>query len=150
MEMREGAAEAGPPVYLGEQRGDSHIRHHRVEPIGKSFGFVRRRRLERRDFQFLALDANVLQLIRRRVRGDFGKPSLQERLAFREIRSRGRRRRDRQRPGFAHGGEQRRRDQLLFNGAPLPAAFDPDVAGAQPIAQSQQCRRFPDAAVQLA
>ena len=41
------------------------------------------------------------------------------------------------------------RDQLVFDGAPLPAALDPDVAGAQPVAQSQQCRRLPDSALEL-
>src|SRR3954447_18869649 len=42
---------------------------------------------------------------------------------------RGRRHRDGQWPGLAHGGEQGGRDQLILDGAPLPAALDPDVAG---------------------
>jgi hypothetical protein len=31
----------------------------------------------------------------------------------------------------------------MVDGAPLPAALDPDVAGAQPLSQCQQGRRLP-------
>ena len=41
-------------------------------------------------------------------------------------------------PACAHGGEQGGRDELILDGAPLPAALDPDVAGAQPVAQREQ------------
>jgi hypothetical protein len=149
MKMGEAGAEPGPAVHFGQQRGDAHIRQHRVEPIRQFFGLLRRRRLERRDLQLPALDADVLQFVRRGLRGDFGEPPRQKRLPFGQV-CRGRRwRHDRQRPGFAHRGEQWRRDQLVFHSAPLPAAFDPDVAGAQPVAQRQQRRCFPGAAFQL-
>jgi hypothetical protein len=36
--------------------------------------------------------------------------------------------------------------ELVLDGAPLPAALDPDVAGTQPVAQGEQRGRFPDPA----
>jgi hypothetical protein len=74
MEVGEGCAKPSPAIHFGQQRGDTHVGQHRVEPIGEIFSFLRRRRLQRRDFQLLALDADVLELVRRCPRGDFGKP----------------------------------------------------------------------------
>ena len=37
------------------------------------------------------------------------------------------------------------RDELVLDGPPLPAALDPDVAGAQPVAQREQGRDLPGA-----
>ncbi len=48
---------------------------------------------------------------------------------------------------LAHGGEQGRRQQLVFDRTPLPAAFDPDVAGPQPVTQREEGGGLPGAAM---
>jgi hypothetical protein len=139
-----GAAETGPAIHLGEQAGDAKVGHHPVQPIGEGLGLFGRRRLKRRDLQFVAFDLHVVQPVGGRFSGDLGEAPLQQRAPLGEVLLGGCRRRDGEWSGLAQSGEQSGRDQLILDGAPLVAALDPDVAGAQPVAQREQGGSFPN------
>ena len=147
MQVREGAAETGPAIHLGEQAGDAKVRHHPIQPVGQGLRLLRCHRLERRDFQLIAFDSDVFEPVCRGFGRHLGEAPFQQSAALGKILFGGCRRRDGQRSGLAHRGEQGGRNQLVFDGAPLPAALDPDVAGAQPVSQCQQGRRLPGSAL---
>jgi len=147
MQVREGAAETGPAIHLGEQAGDAKVRHHPIQPVGQGLRLLRCHRLERRDFQLIAFDSDVFEPVCRGFGRHLGEAPFQQSAALGKILFGGCRRRDGQRSGLAHRGEQGGRNQLVFDGAPLPAAHDPDVAGAQPVSQCQQGRRLPGSAL---
>jgi hypothetical protein len=91
----------------------------------------------------IAFDSDVFEPVCRGFGRHLGEAPFQQSAALGKILFGGCRRRDGQRSGLAHRGEQGGRNQLVFDGAPLPAALDPDVAGAQPVSQCQQGRRLP-------
>jgi len=144
MQVGKGAGETGPAIDFSEQTGDAKARHQSVEAIGEGFGRLRGRRFERRDLQLITFDPDVFQLVGRGFGVDFGEAPLQPGASLGEILFGHCRRRNGKRSGLAHRCEQRGGDKLVFDGAPLPAAFDPDVASAQPITQRQQGGRFPN------
>lgn len=145
--MSEGGGEARPAVGFGEQVGDADGRHHAVEAPGQGLGFLRRGSPQRRHLHLTAPDAHVLKSIGGRLRSDLGEAPVKERASLREVFLRCRRHGDGERSGLAHRDEQRGRDELVLDGAPLPAALHPDVPRAQPIAQREQRRRLPGPAV---
>jgi hypothetical protein len=105
--MGEQVRKPGPAMHLGEKAGDAGIGDHGVEPLGEVLGRLGCDRLERADLHLIALDPNVLK----RVGGDLGrhlrKAPVQQGAALGQIVARGRGCGDGQRPGRAHGGEQR-------------------------------------------
>ena len=40
MQVREGAAETGPAIHLGEQAGDAKVGHHPIQPVGQGLGLL--------------------------------------------------------------------------------------------------------------
>ena len=101
----------------------------------------------RRDRQCACFDPHVGEGIARGAAGDLGEPAREQGAAFFEPAVRGVRHGNRQRARGAHALEQGGRDELILDRPPLPAALNADVAGAQPVAQRQQCRDFPGSPV---
>ena len=147
MQVGEGVGEPGPAMHVGQHTGDAGIWDHRIEPLCGVFRFFRGDRLERRDLQLVAFDPDVLQRVRRGFGVDLAHAPFQEGAAFGQVFLSGCRHSDRQGPGLPHGGEQGGRNELVLDCAPLPAALDPDVPGAQPVAQCEQGGGLPSAAM---
>ena len=147
MQVGEGVGEPGPAVHVGQQAGDAQVGRRRVEPVGQLLGRLGRDRLQGRDRQLAVLDPDVFERARCGFAVDLRQAPIQQRAAFGEVLLRGRGHGDGQRPGVAHSGEQGGRDELVLDGAPLPAALDPDVARAQPVAQGEQGGGLPGASV---
>ena len=113
MQVREGAAETGPAIHLGEQAGDAKVRHHPIQPVGQGLRLLRCRRLERRDFQLITFDSDVFEPVCRGFGRHLGEAPFQQSATLGKVLFGGCRRRDGERSGLAHRGEQGGRNTEL-------------------------------------
>ena len=94
-----------------------------------------RRRLQGRDFQGRAGDANIGQEAPTGAAVDLPQTLVEQGSALLQVDRSVAGDRDRQRTRALHRGEQGFGDQLVFHGPVLSASDHPDVAGPQPVAQ---------------
>ncbi len=147
VEVGEVGAEPGPVVDLGEQVGDAQAGQHAVETAGESLGRLRGDGVERCDLQLCAADPDLGQRVAFGLVGDLRQPAAEPVSAVLQV-SRGRCGcSDGQLAVPAHALKDGRRHELVLDGAPLPAALDPDVARPQPVAQREQGRHLPGSPV---
>jgi len=137
-QMGEAVREAGPARHLGQQIGDADARQHGVEPVGQCLGLRRCRFLDRRDLQHAIGDRHLRQPAGSGLGINRLQPLVQQRLAAGDELIEVMFDSDRQGAGLQQLLQRLRRDQPLLEGAVLPAAGDPDVAGAQPVTQLRQ------------
>ena len=135
MQMGERGGEAGPSVDLGKEIGDPGRGQAGVERRERRLGVNRRDGLQRRDPHSTIGEQDVLQGMGLSLAADVRKTSVQERPAVGEPGGGRSRRRDRQRVCRLQRREQRARDELVLDGSVSAAALDPDVAGAQAVAE---------------
>ena len=144
VQVGEAVREPGPAVDLQQQLGHARGRQGAVEAFRRRFGLLRGDRLERADLQLVAADPHVLQGVCLGLGIHLRQASFQQGAAFGQVLLRGLRHGDGQRPSLAHGREQRRRDQLVLDGAPLPAAL---TQMSPPRSRSRNASRTADSQV---
>ena len=84
-----------------------------IQPVGQGLRLLRCHRLERRDFQLIAFDSDVFEPVCRGFGRHFGEAPFQQSAALGKVLFGGCRRRDGQRSGLAHRGEQGGRNTEL-------------------------------------
>src|SRR5208283_4067888 len=134
--------EKRPPRYFRQEIGDADARQHGIEARGQGLGLRRRRFLDRRDFEHALVDRHVGQQATLRTSVNRRQPFVQNRATALDETVEVRLDRDRQRVGLLQVLQGLFRDQPFLEGAVLPAADDPYVAGAQPVAQLRQHVEF--------
>nr|BAM13942.1 hypothetical protein [Pseudomonas sp. K-62] len=140
LQVGEAVREPRPVRDLRQEVGDADTRQHGVEPARQGFGLRRRGLHEGRDLQHAARERHVAQQAGPGPGVDLGQTPVQQRLAaFDEAVEVGF---GRQRAGVLHGLPRGRRDQSLLEGAVLPAAADPDLAGQHARPQLGQDAKF--------
>lgn len=135
MQMGERGGEADPSIDLREEIGDPDRGHVGVERRERRLGINRRDGLQRGDAYPAIGHQDILQSVKRRLAAHLQETAVQKRPAVDELGGSRWRRQDRQRVCRLQRREQCARDELVFDGSVSAAALDPDVAGAQAVAE---------------
>ena len=130
-QVGERVEKAGTGVHVPQKVGDPEARHERIDRAVEAFARGRRHGVVRRDAQPNVLEAQAFEPTARQLRPHFAQAFVQPFASMGEP--------DRgvglepafgeHLPGFVH------RRQTGVEAAIVPAAFDPYVAGAKPVAQ---------------
>jgi hypothetical protein len=129
-QVGEVVGEACPAVHLGQQVGDPHPRQQAVEARRQGFGLRRRRFGDGGDLQHALVERHVGQQVALRLGIGRSQPLVQHGPVLRNETVEVDVDRDRQGAVASHFRQGGRGDEAVLEGAVLPAARHPHVAGA--------------------
>ena len=140
-QIREGVKEACLGIDVPQQVSDADARHQDIDGVVKAFGGGRRDRIVRGDLEAAAFETHALDMAAEEPFAHFVQP-LAQRLApaFQPRQPVGL-----QSPACKNIPRLVQRRQVGVEAAVIPAAFHPNVAGTEPVAQRGDDGRLVDA-----